>query len=128
MELDISIQLKLIRYKHKESLRTMAKKLNISAAYLSAIENGVRNVPNNFHELICQTYNLTEEEEEFDIKKAIVSCKKNYIINLSILSAEKRKILLAIIENDLTEEQIKQIKQILNQSQQALFFLSPWFY
>ena len=113
MELDISIQLKLIRYKYKESLRTMAKKLNISAAYLSAIENGVRNVPNNFHELICQTYNLTEEEE-FDIKKAIVSCKRNYIINLSILSAKKREILLAIIENDLTEEQIKQIKEILN--------------
>ena len=41
-----------------ESLRTMAAKLDISATYLSAIENNKRNIPADFLDKFMEVYNV----------------------------------------------------------------------
>lgn len=54
---------KNIRAKENESLRTMAKKLGVLAAFLSAMEVGKRKIPLYYVERIGSFYNLTEKEK-----------------------------------------------------------------
>ena len=51
--------LRIIRINSGDSMRTMAEKLELSSSYLSAIENGKRNVPKNFDAIVFKNYDLT---------------------------------------------------------------------
>lgn len=55
-------ELKKIRIENDEILKDMAAKLNVTAAYLSAVENGNRKVPDSWIEIISREYNLNEQE------------------------------------------------------------------
>lgn len=55
-------ELKKIRVENDEILRDMAAKLGVTAAYLSAVENGNRKVPESWVGIIANEYRLTEEE------------------------------------------------------------------
>ena len=112
MELELRTQLKILRDKYGDSLRTMARKLGITASYLSAIETGKRNIPDNFELLLFDAYSLSEEEKGL-IKQALYSCKKNYIINLAKVSNNERLILKYLLENDPTEEQLDKMLNII---------------
>ena len=58
--------LRSIRMKANISLRRMANDLGISPAFLSAVENGKKKLPDAWISLIPETYNLsTDEIEEF---------------------------------------------------------------
>lgn len=55
-------ELKKIRIENDEILKDMAAKLNVTAAYLSAVENGNRRVPESWIEIISREYDLEEQE------------------------------------------------------------------
>ena len=55
-------ELKKIRIERDEVLRDMATKLDVTVAYLSAVENGNRKVPDSWVGTIARKYNLTEAE------------------------------------------------------------------
>lgn len=55
-------ELKKIRVENDEILKDMAAKLNVTAAYLSAVENGNRKVPDSWVSIISEKYRLKEEE------------------------------------------------------------------
>lgn len=46
-----------------ESLRTMAKRLEITPAFLSAMEVGRKNIPMSYVDKIAELYNLTDEQK-----------------------------------------------------------------
>ena len=52
------------RIDSSEILGDMAKRLNVSAAYLSSIENGLREIPDSFVEKISKEYGLSEAEKQ----------------------------------------------------------------
>lgn len=54
--------LKTTRKEHDLSVRELAEKLGVSAAYISDIEKGNRNAPVNHLEKIAKIFNLTESE------------------------------------------------------------------
>lgn len=58
------IYVREIRKKSNDSLRTMAKKLDVSAAFLSSMEVGRKMIPNEYVEKISNLYNLSEEERD----------------------------------------------------------------
>lgn len=55
-------ELKKIRVENDEILKDMAAKLNVTAAYLSAVENGNRKVPDSWVSIISEKYQLIEDE------------------------------------------------------------------
>ena len=57
----LSILLKSIRVNNNEMLMEMAKKLDVSSTFLSAIENGKKKVPDDFKDKLCANYSLSDE-------------------------------------------------------------------
>ena len=53
-----------IRTKAKKSLRQMASDLNVSPAFLSAVENGNKKMPDSWFKLIPNTYELSDDDKE----------------------------------------------------------------
>lgn len=109
--------LRTFRIQHGELLKDMAEKLDVAAAYLSSIENGKRSPSKKFINNIIESYQLdvdeidelnrayfeTLDEVSFDTKNA-----SNIQRNLCISFARKF--------NSLSDEQIAEIKKILEDS------------
>jgi transcriptional regulator with XRE-family HTH domain len=113
---EIGKRLKLIRINTGDSLRTMSEKLGISAAYLSSIENGKRNIPDGFDDLIFKAYLLSEEDMK-KIKDAIFSSKENYKVDLSAIDDKKRSVLLSITEGKLDAETVDRLCEVINENE-----------
>lgn len=114
MVTEIGKQLRLIRINTGDSLRTMSSKLGISAAYLSSIENGKRNIPDDFDKLIFKAYTLSEVEMH-RIQDAIFSAKENYTVNLSVITEKKRRVLLSLTEGNLNEDTIDKLCELISE-------------
>ncbi len=115
MVTEIGKYLKLLRIKTGDSLRTMASKLNISAAYLSAIENDKRNVPDGFFDAICGAYQLSDEEKEA-VKQAVYGSMDNYRVDLSSISDNKRQVLLSLTKDELDEEVVNKLCEVIREN------------
>ena len=115
MVTEIGKYLKLLRIKTGDSLRTMASKLKISAAYLSAIENDKRNVPDGFFDAICGAYQLSDEEKEA-VKQAVYGSMDNYRVDLSSISDNKRQGLLSLTKDELDEEVLNKLCEVIREN------------
>ncbi len=104
--------LRIIRINSGDSAKDMAEKLNISASYLSAIENGKRNIPNELMDLVFKLYPLSNKDKE-KLKKAAVDSSASVKIDLTDLADKKKQVLIALTGNDLDESTIEQLCQII---------------
>lgn len=110
--------LRKIRIDEGEILGDMAKKLDISVAYLSSIENGDRNLPNEFTKKISRIYSLDK-----NIEKQLVDAEKEYIsqtkISLKHTSPIKREtaLIFARTFNNMDDEDMIIIKQLLTRKE-----------
>lgn len=82
-----------IREKNNESLRTMAKKLNITPAFLSAIEIGKKIIPEDYADTIGTVYNLSEEEKD-KLMTAINISNDRIKISLENMNDDQRDVAL----------------------------------
>ena len=86
--------LRKIRIDNGEILKDMADKLEMTSSYLSAIECGKRNIPNNLITKLQQLYNLDDEmvSKLEDAKQK--SINKIEIDSISKMSLPKRDLAL----------------------------------
>ena len=63
------------------TLRKMATNLNVSAAFLSAIESGLQPIPEDYIEIISNRYELSREETK-SLAKAIYETNGYVIISV----------------------------------------------
>jgi transcriptional regulator with XRE-family HTH domain len=105
--------LRKLRIDKNMLLADMAKKLNVSSAYLSSIELGKREIPQNFEDNICQSHIFTHHEIQ-TIKNAIDDTRKSFTI--SPINHNVRGIVAGFARNanDLSEEQIQKMFKIIN--------------
>ena len=104
--------LRIIRINIGDSMRNMADKLNLSAAYLSAIENGKRNVPNNFEEKVISSYPLSDKDRE-KLRAAITETASKVKVNITELSDKRKRLLFALTKGDLDDETIDEIWDVI---------------
>ena len=104
--------LRVVRAKCGDSAKVMAKKLNISPSYLSAIENGKRNIPAGLDKVLIEAYSLLEKDKE-QLHKAMAKSSNRVKIDLAELDENKRKMILEITNGNLDEAVIKELHQIL---------------
>lgn len=110
-------ELRKIRIENDQILKNMADKLNVTAAYLSAVENGNRKVPDSWINVIAKEYNLSDEkvrnlqrlayEDRNDINVSFDNTN-NQETNLALSFARKFK--------NLDDNQIEEIQKILDKT------------
>lgn len=105
--------LRIIRINTGDSMRGMAEKLSLSASYLSAIENGKRNVPEKFEEKITSVYNLSEKDVT-NLRDAISQTSERVKVNLTELSEKQKKIIYALSKDQIDDETLDKLYCLLN--------------
>lgn len=86
---DFGKLLRKIRIDHGEIIKDMADKLGVTASYLSAIENGKRNIPENWVDEISQLYQLDNIATE-QLKNTILTSAKSLKLDIENLTKKKR--------------------------------------
>ena len=111
-------ELRVLRMNKNEILKDMASKLNITSAYLSAIENGKREPTRKFMDTLFALYNLSDDEKE-RLNNAYFITIDCVNINLSNQSEAHKDLSLVFARkfDELTDEQVKKLIAILNKGE-----------
>ena len=107
--------LKLLRLRNgDERLSDMAKKLEVSASYLSTVENEKRNMTDKLYRKIVQTYALNKDEaDQLSVLRQLAS--KNINISMDDLDDEKKKTVVKFLSSldSLSEDEMEKINLLL---------------
>lgn len=103
-----------LRIDNGELLKEMAEKLGVTSSYLSAVENGKRNVPRNWATRISEIYSL-DHEQSGELKRASEKSQLNNNVNLTKLNNEDRSLMVALARkiDGLNDDEKTIIKSIL---------------
>lgn len=106
--------LRIIRINASENLITMATKLGVSASFLSSVETSKRAAPKGWSNKIIELYSL-DEETSAEVKRLITNTIKQIRFDVTNSRWAVKELLLGLTykHDTLTDEQIKQIKQIV---------------
>ena len=109
--------MRVLRVKHHEVMGDVAKLLGVSTPFLSAVENGKKNVPTEWVGIIIEHYNLSEEEQE-ELRSAIEHSKTQIKLNLSQSSEYQRDAALQFARSfgDIDEDTANKIMELLKRS------------
>lgn len=108
-------ELRKLRLDCGEILKDMALKLNISSAYLSAIECGKREIPKNFMQKLKEHYDITPEREEI-LNNAYNLSLNTITLNLKGANKDEKELALKFARKFLDMDEItrKQIAESLS--------------
>ena len=106
-----------LRIDKGELLKEMADKLGVTSSYLSAVENGRRNIPKDWAGKIASIYHLSEDQFN-DLQSSIEESQSIIKVDLSGANAEQKNLMLAFAREfkDLSDETTTKIKNILLKS------------
>lgn len=107
-----------LRCENNESLRKMAINLEITPAYLSAMEVGRKPIPIKFLHIISDCYNLTESQKT-ELEYAINSTNSRVEIELTKMNEAQKDVSLIFSRKIRTadDDLIKKLKELLNESE-----------
>ncbi len=108
------ICLRNIRDKENESLRKMAIRLDVSAAFLSAMEVGRKKIPMEYVDKIIKLYNLTEAEI-IELEDSVYETNERVPLELANMSDAQKDISLMFARKIKTanEDLLKKLKEVL---------------
>ena len=111
------IALRKLRLDCGEILKTMADKLEISSSYLSAIEVGKRNIPDDFIVRVSKLYALKPEKVQA-LEDAKLKSQPEIAFGLGDASFHKREtaLLFARRFDELDEETVEKIRLLISDS------------
>ena len=109
--------MRILRIKHHEVMGDIAKLLGVTLPFLSAVENGRKNVPSEWVEKIVEHYSLKEEEVS-ELLETIEQSKTQMKLDLKSASIFQRTAALQFARSfeDMDEETAKKIMQLLENS------------
>ena len=102
-----------IRTKESERLLDMAKKLNVSSAFLSAIEHGRKTPPRDFSDRLCASYNVSAAIER-KIRKEVDASVSGVTIRANGKLARETAYVFARKVNNLSEAKLKEIRNLID--------------
>ena len=107
--------LRVLRIKNHEVMGDTSKLLNVSAAFLSSVETGKKNVPEGWYDILVKHYNLGDKEKD-ELSQAIELSKTQMKINLSQADNYKREMALQFQRsfNEIDERTAEKIISLLN--------------
>lgn len=112
----LSVFLKMLRLRNRdERLSDMAKRLGVSASYLSTVENEKRNMTDKLFKKIVSVYELNKEEaDQLSVLRQLAS--KNLNVSMDDLDDEKKKTVVKFLSSldSLSEDEMEKINLLLN--------------
>lgn len=109
--------MRILRVKNHEIMGDVAKLLGVSTPFLSAVENGKKNVPAEWFDVLVQHYKLTDEEQT-ELSNAIENSKTQIKLSLSGTSYYQRDAALQFARSfgEIDENTAKKILELLKRS------------
>ena len=106
---------RILRIKHHQIMGDMAKVLNTSLPFLSAVENGKKNVPAEWIERLTVFYNLSVAERK-ELEEAVEESKTQYKLNVSLAGSNQRRAALQFARSfdSMDDETALKIMELLN--------------
>ena len=106
--------LRKIRIDKDEILKDMADHFGVTASYLSAVENGIRPMPERWKPIIIDKYQLNKEQQN-ELQKLIIESTDTVHINLANADYQNKELALAFARKatDLSDEMVKNIQKLL---------------
>lgn len=106
-------QLRKIRIESDQRLKDMADKLGVTVAYLSAVENGNRKVPDAWVHVIATEYQLNEQDI-IELQKAAYEDKTE--IRISLEDATRPDVALSFARKfkNMTNDELNQLQEFLD--------------
>ena len=106
---------RILRIKNHQVMGDMAIALNTSVPFLSAVENGKKNVPADWVDKITELYELDNEQRE-ELANAIEESKTQYKIVTVNAGALQRKTALKFARSfdDIDDETAEKILELLS--------------
>jgi HTH-type transcriptional regulator, competence development regulator len=86
-----------IRVEHDEYLKDMAEHLDVSTAYLSAVERGQRNAPDEWIGVLQEAYGLAHDTADC-MKRALLESRTYAKLDISHLSSGDKRLIEGIAE------------------------------
>lgn len=87
--------LRKLRIDRGELLKDMADNLGVTSSYLSAVENGKRNVPQKWVKQLIEKYDLNEGDQEV-LKSAVEESKFKNKVDVSSLKNSDKNLMMAL--------------------------------
>ena len=108
-------ELRKLRIDNDELLKDMADKLGVTISYLSAVEHGKREVPDDWVNTISKLYQLSDAEKD-NLEDLAYMSKNKVSIDLLEVNDKKKNTALAFARkfDNLSDEEINKINKILN--------------
>ena len=106
--------LRKLRIEHNEVLLDMAQRLQVSAAFLSAVENDRRSAPPSWVDIITTEYYL-EFTQQQELTEAVAESLKQIRVDVGNASPGKRNCALAFARSfdDLSDDDIQGLMTFL---------------
>lgn len=107
---------RILRIKRHEVMGDMAKVLNVKVPFLSAVENGKKNVPSEWAEKIAMAYSLNDSEKD-ELYQAIEESRTQYkipAINAGIIQ-RRAALQFARSFDEMDDETATKILNLLSQ-------------
>ena len=111
--------LRKLRIDRGEILRDMARKLGVSSAFLSAVENGKKNMPEAWLSKIEKLYSLTLAQVA-ELKDAMIDSRETIELNIRNTSSRNRQLAITFARqfDALDEETAQKIFSILKKQKE----------
>lgn len=102
--------LRKLRIDRQVLLKDMAEKLDVTSAYLSAVENGKRKIPKTWVDDIARLYSLSQDEKA-ELQNAADASILDITISLHGASAQKRDTVLSFARalDGMNDDDLKRI-------------------
>lgn len=114
---EIGKELRKLRIDKDERLLDMAKRLDKSAAFVSAVETGKKSPPSGFEELVVSVYRLVDDAAE-KLRVAADRSRKAFTLEANTALQRDTAGLMARRMNRLSDEELKEILAILGRTEQ----------
>lgn len=107
---------RILRIKRHEVMGDMAKVLNVKVPFLSAVENGKKNVPSEWAEKIAMAYSLNDSEKD-ELYQAIEESRTQYKIPTINAGIVQRRAALQFARSfdEMDDETATKILNLLSQ-------------
>lgn len=108
--------LRELRIENQEILRDMADNLGVSSAFLSAVENGKKKLPDSWYGKLTKLYSLTNRQQE-QLKRAVMKSSKTVELDIAHSACYKKDLAVSFarefnsIDEDLCKKLLKLLKK-----------------
>ena len=105
--------LRKLRIDHGEFLKNMADKLGVSSAFLSAVENGKKNLPLTLKEKLIEVYQL-DSQQQVAFNKAIENSVSEIRLDLAGRSDDERELAFAFARTFNEEHSKEELQKLFD--------------